>query len=200
MFVLHKRNVVRFVRAGQPDSEAAIGHVDLFGQREIEDACKEVSDTIDIGAIEQKMVEPAGAHAARVFRPDIGVPCRRRVGRQFHLRVKLQFVATRDHEAEAAAGAGQVALGDVLDRNPRVPDPLSEHIEIALGGDLEAGEIHSRGIGLTQNDAVTIEFVPASKVDPAVVPPAHHIEANSVDVVGHRSIHIEDADLDVARP
>jgi hypothetical protein len=47
-------------------------------------------------------------------------------------------VAARDYEAEAAAGAREVALGDVFDRNPRIPNAFSENIKIALGGDLEA--------------------------------------------------------------
>jgi hypothetical protein len=83
-----------------------------------------------------------------------------RVAIALHLREQLEAVAARDHEAEAAAGSREVALSDVLDGNPRVPDALSENIEIALGGDLEAGENPSRGIRQTQNDAVTTEFVP----------------------------------------
>src|ERR1044071_5617787 len=110
------------------------------------------------------MVETAGAHAARVLRPDIGVAGRRRVRRQLHPPEQLEAVAARDREAEAAAGAGEVARSNLLDGNPRLLDALSEDIEVALGGDLEAGEIHPRRIGRTQNDAVAIKFVPAFEV------------------------------------
>jgi len=73
MLVLDEGDVVRLVRAGQPDRKATVGRVNLLGQREVEDRCKEAGDTVDIGAIEQKMVEAAGAHAAWIFRPYIGV-------------------------------------------------------------------------------------------------------------------------------
>src|ERR1700674_3621557 len=80
--------------------------------------------------------------------------------RQLHLSEQLEAVTARDRESDAAAGAREVARGDVLDGKPSIGDPRSENIEIAFGGDLEAGKIHSRRIGRTQNDAVTVEFVP----------------------------------------
>src|SRR5215472_6169395 len=96
-------------------------------------------------------------------------------------------MAARDCEAKAATRAGEIILGDLLNRDTPVSHALSEQLEVTVGRDLKAGEIHARCIRRPQNDGMVIEFVPPLEIDPAIIASAHQVEPDAVDVVGQRA-------------
>src|SRR5262245_12856607 len=105
MLMLDEGDIMRLVRAGEKDRDGAIGGVDFFGEGKVENLDKEPGDAINIGTVKQEMVKAAGAHAARIIGPNIGIAGRRRVWRQFHLSVELDAVAAWDSGPEAPTRA-----------------------------------------------------------------------------------------------
>ncbi len=136
--MLHEGDVVRLHATGEPDRQQPVGHVDAFRAGEVERLGEEVEGFLDVGPVEQRMVEAARGHAVRLDLPDIRVmDARLRIG-LVGVSIKLDAMARGNGEADAAADPRLVARLHMIDRDAVVLHPLFVVIEIGILRHLKA--------------------------------------------------------------
>ena len=189
---------VRLVRARQPYRDGPGAEFGLLGHLEPEYVAEQVGHLVDVRPVEEGVVESVDAHAAGLLRPDIGVLETGVELGPFHLGVELDPVTARDDERDATTDARLIAGGDVLDVDAVGREIGGELFEGGLVQHLERHEVHARLIGLAEDHAVPVEFVPAFEVDATVVAGRDLVQAEPVAVVDDRIVHVENTDLDDA--
>ena len=198
--MLHEGDVVRLHPAGEPDREQTVGHVDALGATEVERLLEEVEGLLDVGPVEQRMVEATCGHAVRFVLPDVRVvDARLRVG-LIGVSVELDAMAGGNREADAPSDPRLLTRFHMIDGDPVFLHPLLVVIEIGILETLEGGNVDARRVGTAQHDRVVVEFVGRLQIDAAVRAFGDLMQANALGVELDRSRHVENADLDKARP
>ena len=118
---------------------------------------------------------------------------------QIRMREQFDAMARGDREADAAADAGLLAGGDMIDGIAVILDALLEGIEIGVGGNLERHEIDAGLIGAAQDDRMMIELLRRFQIDAAVGAFGHLMQPDALGVMLDRRRHVEHANLDEAR-
>ena len=104
--VLHEGDVMRLHPAGEPDRQQPVGHVDALGAGEVERLLEEVESLLDVGPVEERVVETARGHAVRLEVPDVRVmDAGLRLG-LLGMSVELDAMARGNGEADAPSDSG----------------------------------------------------------------------------------------------
>src|SRR6266446_8937999 len=109
-------------------------------------------------------------------------------------------MAGRHDKAQTASKARLFSCRDFLDLGAVFLDSAGKNVEIGIARNLEPRVVHPRHIGLAQNDAVAVKFVPGAQVDAAICLAADLVQPNAIDVMLERRIQISHPDLNVAGP
>lgn len=112
---------------------------------------------------------------------------------------QLEAVAGRRLEADAPAAALELAGRQVLHLAAEGGQLLAQAAEGGVVDDLEAEKIHARLVGLAQHHREPVDLGPALEIDAALRIPVHLDQPKQIDVVLQGSLHVQHAQLDMAR-
>ena len=86
-----------------------------------------------------------------------------------------------------------------IDGDAEIRDALLEGVEVGIRRHLESHVVDARRISLAQDDAVAVKLVITREVDTPVIGLLDQVEADMVDIMGYRLVHLEHPELDEPR-
>jgi hypothetical protein len=115
------------------------------------------------------------------------------------MREQLNAMTRGNDEADAAADAGLLAGGHMVNVQSVFGDPFLKLVEIGIVQHLESHQVEASRIGATQDERVVVEFVRSLEINATVRFLGDLMHADAPSVMLDSSWHVELSELDEAR-